>query len=84
MMLQRRRHLRKIPRVLVVLVHSQILELRKLDLERNGVPVDSQHLRLKSLLDLVCFLGSEELNERLWACVVVEDKDFHHLMNFVA
>lgn len=83
MMLQRRRHLRKIPRVLVVLVHSQILELRNW-ISNEGVPVDSQHLRLKSLLDLVCFLGRAELNERLWACVVVEDKDFHHLMNFVA
>lgn len=39
-MMMRDSHFYKIPRVLVVLVHSQVLKLGKLDFERDGVPVD--------------------------------------------
>ena len=84
MRMMRDSHFYKIPRVLVVLVHSQVLKLGKLDFERDGVPVDRQRLRLESLLYLIRFLRGVKLDERLWTRIMMEDKDLYHLMNFVA
>ena len=84
MMRMRESHFCKIPRILIILVHSQILKLGKLDFKRDSVPIDRQRLGLESLFYFIRFLRGAKLDECLWTRIMMEDKDLYNLMNFVA